>query len=82
MTDSSESIETSAGRERVRPLTYDKASGSDWNLVTSRQRYEELTDRDLSARTASKLRERGESDPGKPGHRLAAEAQPLTLKSA
>ena len=53
------------------------ASRRDWNLVTSRERYEELTSRDMSARTAAKLRERGEFDPGKLGHRLVAEAQPL-----
>jgi len=78
MTEPTEESEMNESQEQPGPSTYLQASGSDWNLVTSRERYEELTDRDMSAGTAAKLRERGEFDPAKPGHRLVAEAQPLT----
>jgi hypothetical protein len=43
-----------------RPLTYHEASTL-YNPVTARQRYDELTDRDLCARTVALLRGRGES---------------------
>jgi hypothetical protein len=64
----------------ARPLTYDDAEsvyrGS--LLTAGRERYDELTDRDLSASTAARLRERGEVDPGNPGHQAIAAKQPLS----
>jgi hypothetical protein len=68
---------TGQEREAARPLTYQDA-GSQYDVVTARKRYEALTNRDMYARTAAKLRERGEFDPGNPGHRLIAEAEPLS----
>jgi hypothetical protein len=59
-------------------LTYSKASAV-LSLVTARKRYEELTERDLSARTAALLRQRGEFDPANTGHQLLAEREPLGL---
>lgn len=67
-----------AGVGQSRPLTYDAAeSAYHGDLTGARKRYEQLTERELCARTAAKLRERGEFDPGNPGHRLVAEAEPL-----
>lgn len=59
-----------------RPVTYDSACG--WTLPEARHRCEELTGRDLSARSAIILRQRGEFDPADLGHRAIAEAAPLT----
>lgn len=70
-----------ANSGQPRPLTYQAAESgyhhSGGSLIDARERYDELTSRDLSARTAVQLRERGEFDPGNPGHRLVAEADPL-----
>lgn len=66
----------------TRPLTYDQAEtlylagsgGAD-------ERFSELSQRDLSARAATILRERGEFDPeNNLGHRELAEAEPLTAR--
>ena len=62
-----------------RPVTYDQAeSVYQVNLAGAHERYAELTDRDLSARSAAILRERGEFDLENPGHRLVAAREPLS----
>jgi hypothetical protein len=62
-----------------RPLTYhDAGTVYQTSLTAARDRYAELSDRDLSARTAALLRERGEFDPANPGHQLAAATGPLS----
>jgi hypothetical protein len=64
--------------EAARPLTYHRAESA-YNIVTARERYEELTDRDMCARAAAQLRERGQFDPGNLGHQLVAAREPLTV---
>jgi len=67
------------GQDELRPVTYNDAEERyRGDLAGARHRYDELADRDLSARSAAILRERGEFDPGKLGHRLVGETQPLT----
>ncbi len=62
-----------------RPVTYDQAESIyQINLAGANERYAELTDRDLSARSAAILRERGEFDPENRGHRLVAAREPLS----
>lgn len=63
-----------------RPLTYDEAEATYRGrlLTAGRDRYEELTDRELWTRTAALLRERGELDPSNPGHQAMAARQPLS----
>jgi len=65
---------------QARPLTYDDADSvyRDDLLSAGRDRYAELSDRDLDAGVVATLRERGEFDPGNPGHRSLAEREPLT----
>jgi len=65
-------------RPPVNALTYAEASDV-LNPVTARQRYEELTERDLCARTAALLRQRGEFDPANAGHQLMAGREPLNV---
>jgi hypothetical protein len=62
-----------------RPVTYDDAEATygDMLLTVGRDRYAELTDRELCARATARLRERGEFDPGNPGHQAVAARQPL-----
>lgn len=64
----------------ARPLTCDAAEAAyrDRLLTAGRDRYEELADRDLSARTTVILRERGEFEPANPGHQLSAAKPPLS----
>jgi hypothetical protein len=64
----------------ARPLSCDavEATYRDRLLTAGRDRYEELTDRNLSATTAALLRERGELDPANPGHQLLAARPPLS----
>ena len=61
-----------------RPVTYNQASMA-FTVVTARERYDELSERDLCARTVGKLREHGEFDPENLGHRMMAEHEPLTV---
>ena len=62
-----------------RPLTYnDAGTVYQTSLTAARDRYAELSDRDLSARTAALLRERGEFDPANLGHQLVAASGPLS----
>src|SRR5262249_26028509 len=68
-----------AGLAEDRPLTYsDAGTVYQTSLTAARDRYAELSDRDLSARTAALLRERGQFDPANPGHQLAAASEPLS----
>jgi hypothetical protein len=64
----------------ARPLTYDDAESVYRSslLAAGRERYAELADRDLSASTTARLRERGEFDPANPGHQAIAANQPLS----
>ena len=65
--------------DQARPLTYDDAgSVYQTSLTAARDRYAELSDRDLNARTAALLRERGEFDPANLGHQLVAASGPLS----
>jgi hypothetical protein len=62
-----------------RPLTCNDAETVyQTSLTAARDRYAELSDRDLSARTAALLRERGEFDPASLGHQLVAASEPLS----
>lgn len=63
-----------------RPVTYDRASAHyGHGTHSARERYDELTSRDIDVRTAARLRERGEFDPeNNLGHRLIAASEPLT----
>jgi hypothetical protein len=58
------------------PTTYHGASRSDRTWLDARDRYDELTQRDLSARARATLVARGEYDPAKHG---SADPEPLTL---
>ena len=51
----------------TRPATYNEADGIDWDIVKAQARYEELTDRDLYARSRAALEARGEYDPARHG---------------
>ena len=62
-----------------RPLTYNDAETVyRTSLTAARDRYAELSDRDLNGRTAALLRERGEFDPASLGHQLVAASGPLS----
>jgi hypothetical protein len=68
-----------AGPADDRPLTYnDAGTVYQASLTAARGRYAELSDRDLNARTAALLRERGEFDPANLGHQLVAASEPLS----
>jgi hypothetical protein len=64
----------------TRPLTYNDAGPiyPGTLLTAGRDRYHELSDRDMEVRTAAKLRELGEFDPENLGHQLVAASEPLT----
>jgi hypothetical protein len=55
---------------------YNKADGIDWDIVKAQARHEELTDRDLYARSRAALEARGEYDPARHGTRAP---EPLTV---
>lgn len=63
--------------DAARRATYNRAS-AEYNIVTARERHDELALRALSARAAAELRERGEFDPQNTGHQLLAESKPLS----
>jgi hypothetical protein len=68
-----------AGLADDRPLTYNDAETVyQTSLTAARDRYAELSDRDLNARTAALLRERGQFDPANLGHQLVAASRPLS----
>ena len=58
------------------PVTYREADGIDWGIVKAQARYEELTDRDLYARSRAALEARGEYNPARHG---TAVLEPLTV---
>jgi hypothetical protein len=60
----------------TRPATYNEADGIDWDIVKAQARYEDLTDRDLYARSRAALEARGEYDPARHG---TAVPEPLTV---
>src|SRR5690242_2484886 len=60
----------------TRPATYNEADGIDWDTVKAQARYEELTDRDLYARSRVAHEVRGEYDPARHGTRTP---EPLTV---
>jgi hypothetical protein len=61
------------------PLTCNDAeSAYQSSLHAARERYAELSGRDLCASTAARLRERGEFDPANLGHQLVAAREPLS----
>jgi hypothetical protein len=60
----------------ARPVTYWQASGSGRTWLDARDRHEELTQRDLSARALATLKARGEYDPARHG---SDDYAPLTL---
>src|ERR1022692_128609 len=59
-----------------RPVTYHEASRSDRTWLDARDRYDELTQREMSARSIATLKARGEYDPARHG---ADEYEPLSL---
>jgi hypothetical protein len=59
-----------------RPVTYFDASRTDRSWLDARDRYDELSGRDMSARSRAILVARGEFDPAKHG---TADPEPLTL---
>jgi hypothetical protein len=59
----------------VRPVSYDEAERTYKATIGARERFEELTLRDLMVRSLAKLRARGEYDPRRHG---ADDYQPLT----
>jgi hypothetical protein len=68
-----------AGLADDRPLTYNDAEiVYRTSLTAARDRYAELSDQDLNARTAALLRQRGEFDPDNLGHQLVAASEPLS----
>ena len=71
MTDQNDSRPGGAG-----PTTHDEASGYDWDIVKAQARYEELTDRDLYARSRATLEARGEYYPAMHGTETP---EPLTV---
>jgi hypothetical protein len=60
----------------ARPVTYREADGIDWDIVKAQARYEDLTDRDLYARSRAALEARGEYDPARHG---TGTPEPLTV---
>jgi len=60
-----------------RPVSYYQLPGAGQTWLDARDRYDELTQQDLMARSAATLKERGEYDPAKHGHR---DEEPLTLR--
>jgi hypothetical protein len=61
----------------TRTRTYNDASTA-YTVVTARERYEALSEREMCARTVAGLRQRGEFDLDDLGHRVMAEHEPLT----
>jgi hypothetical protein len=75
MTDRPDSGSTAAETE-PRPTTYHEATRSGRTWLDARDRWDELTQRDLSARARAKLVARGEYDPAKHG---TGDPEPLSL---
>ena len=75
MTDQTDTEDQQAAAP-LAPTTYHGASRSGRTWLDARDRYDELTQRDLSARARATLVARGEYDPAKHG---SANPEPLTL---
>jgi hypothetical protein len=60
-----------------RPITNDESTGAGRTWLDARDRYDELTQRDLLARARAKLRARGEYDPAR--HGTGPDPEPLPL---
>lgn len=75
MTDQPDSGSTAA-ETAARPTTYHEATRTGRTWLDARDRWDELTQRDLSARARAKLVARGEYDPAKHG---TGDPEPLSL---
>ena len=64
-------------QEKARPVTYWQATGNGRTWLDARDRYDELTQRDLHARSVTTLKDGGMYDPQKHG---ADDVKPLTLR--
>lgn len=67
-------------RDPAEPRPLSCTAASELSVVAARERYDELTGRDLCAQAAARLRARGEFDADNLGHRTVAEAEPLTTE--
>ena len=65
-----------AAEEAQRPIRYHDIDPIEHTIVDALRRYDELTQRDLSARSRMTLQERGEYDPGR--HAML-DAEPLSI---
>ena len=74
MTDRADSLSAAADE---RPVSYYHATGNGRTWLDARDRYDELTQRDLHARSIATLKARGEYDPAQHG---VDDPQPLTLR--
>lgn len=74
MTDQNDS--STAAETEPRPTTYHEATRTGRTWLDARDRWDELTQRDLSARARAKLVARGEYDPARHG---TADPEPLSL---
>jgi hypothetical protein len=68
--------QTDSGGREARPVSYYDATSNGRTWLDARDRYDELTQRDLSTRARAILVARGEYDPAKHG---SANPEPLTL---
>jgi hypothetical protein len=68
---------TETAESQERPVTYYLMPGPDRTWLDARDRYDELTQRDLMARSLATLKARGEYDPAKHG---SDDRAPLTLR--
>ena len=64
-------------QEKARPVTYWQATGNGRTWMDARDRYDELTQRDLHARSIATLKARGKYDPEKHGD---DDVKPLALR--
>jgi hypothetical protein len=67
---------TRGDAEDLHPVSYDEAERTYMATIEARERFEELTLRDLMVRSLAKLRARGEYNPQR--HGAADDYQPLT----
>jgi hypothetical protein len=70
-------VSAGEAREPARPVTYDDAQAGYRGTAGARERFDELTVRDLTVRAEVTLRARGKYDPGKYGP--AGRYEPLTV---
>ena len=74
MADRADSLSVAADE---RPVSYWHATGNGRTWLDARDRYDELTQRDLHARSIATLKARGEYDPAQHG---TGDPEPLTLR--